>query len=394
MVSSFDEEDCQPLVQMHVSGAHHRRHSLIAIAAVTVPILCGVLVLSRRSVAVAKSRHQLLTSETVAAYQRLSRILADAPLEAQPAANPSFENLAHVQCSADVLQTLSYLGQTVVWIDRVIIYDGAQCPDNTLRGCVISATSIVASLVGVAGCISLIASSCAATVNVPSACAADVSSIVSQLTQLVGSGTAVVDDCKFVDFSLGTASAHRDINFQRHRTNASALGRRMSGSALQRTVHKWEAYRMLRRRRANDLALVHKLEADQLLRRQRANDLALCSFDVVQAASYMIRIIQIMLDSVIEKCKNPRTCTVYVSTIVSAFFSLGQFLALLGSDCIAGMHSDASCAADILDMIASITNLVASAAVVGLDCGAGPNMSRLSESDKNVLVDTFLQKDI
>lgn len=339
-----------------------RQRALLAVAAAAAT-LCGTPWAARRASAqpsaLASTLHLLLTSDAVAAYERLGRILADAPA-AKRVIPPdlTFQNMAHLQCSIDVTQAAAYLGEAVIELDRAISYRGYECPDIAVRGCIVSVSGFTTSLEGCAGAISLLVSSCVATINYPAACANDVIGLVSDFQSVAEAGVAMADDCVFYDPTPDADSVHRILNFTRHQDYPAVLGRRL----------------------------------DRNVSLEESNDLAMCAMDVLQSISLLIRSIQQILGAWVDACKDQKVCAINVFTIVSTVLSLAQYLAALAGDCVPKTNQVAYCISDIFNVMTSATNVVSTAAVVNIDCRAAANAT-LNPEEHQIEEDTILIRD-
>jgi len=308
-------------------------------------------------VAPARSRHALLSGESMAAYARQDRMLADINVE-EPGTPPGLNQtkLAHTQCVVDVVQASAYLGQAIVWIDKAVTYEGYRCPDDTQRGCTVSVSAVITAMLWLASYLSLTASSCSATLHAKAACAADITGVMANLGEVSTAGTAAADDCKFEDEKPGHALVHKVMELTHHSADAP-LARRLSDDALKDMLDKLSEHK-------------EEKQAERQAKHDRSLDLALCVFDTVQGASYVVRAAKQIMGAAIDTCEDPTVCTINVFSIVSSFAWIAQFFSFAAGDCAVKANQAAFCAGDISDLIAATTNLVATAMVLPIDCGA------------------------
>jgi len=117
-------------------------------------------------------------------------------------------------------------------------------------------------------------------------------------------------------------------------------------------------------------ALIPAVKAKQQERQDRNLDIALCTFDAVQAGSYVVRAVKQMIGAADAGCDDPKVCTINVLNIVSSFAWISQFVALAVGDCSTKDQQRAFCAADISDIVAATASLVATSASLEVDCNA------------------------
>jgi hypothetical protein len=226
------------------------------------------------------------------------------------------------QCVIDTVQSSAYLGQAVVFLYKAIDYRGLKCPDDSEAGCAVSVAGFITSIAWLASYLSLAASSCADTVNSASLCVADFTGLIANAGEIATAGAAVHTDC---DFAWSKPTVAPTLTAQE---------------------------------KAND-----NTQSDE----ERNFDRSQCSFDVAQAASYVVRS-GLQIRAAASTCPDPKNCAMNVLGVLSSFAWISQFTALAASDCPDGSDQDALCTADISDLVAGTTNWVAGALASTSDC--------------------------
>lgn len=344
---SGEINDVTRLVGPGTSDARQRTCHKALLPTLLVVGLLSSAVLVRSKAAPSKSRSLgLLQGESLQAWERVNRVLQDHGIDTNDEVSPytlefSDKGLSTTQCVVDITQAAAYLGTGLTWIDRSLHYDGNTCEKPHTTGCAISVELIVASFVWVSSYLSLAASSCADTVNAAAACAADVTGVAGNLGDIAAASTAATVDCVF----------EKGSKIPRPLT----LGRRLRQRPVANVL---DAVKFLKTKR---------VEAEQAAYERRSDD-ALCSFDVVQAASYIVRVIKQILHAVDDGCNEPEACSVKVLNMISSFGWISQFVALIVGDCSRQVEQKAFCTAAISDIIAATASGAAIATSLDIDC--------------------------
>lgn len=384
--------DCQPEAVRRPERMLHRYCTLVGTFVVTfvvtVSMLDGLPLLAQHGAArpLVRTRRQgrLLTGEALTAYERLGRRLAIHQYKNLSRSAPSVErvippgltqsNMAYMQCAINVDQFVASLGQSVIWLDRAIVYDGYQCPNNTLRGCLVSISALTTSVLGVASCLTLLASSCTATISYPASCGSDILSLIANLGEVFSSGTGAADDCVFADPKPVYDSVHRVLNITRHRNYTALLGRRLSKSN-------------------NSLrSALHNMQAVKKLRQKQANDLSLCVLDVLQGSGYLLGFIQNIMGAWVDTCDDQKVCAVNIFDILSSLFWAAQYFTVIAGDCLPAPSQMAYCLSDMFDIVAAIANQVSTGEVIRLDCLASENVTKLTRRQRKTINQTYFSK--
>lgn len=327
------------------------RSVLLCLCAIS---LCGLVITSwRRS----RWNTSLATDSGVTTWEQL--LEADLFInraEAMPApatgyaadSDPAMLGVMRTQCVIDVVQSTAYLGQAVLLLrNSAVSASGDRCPDATAPGCAATVTSVVASVAWVASYLSLAASSCAEGVNARAVCASDWWAMAADLGELAASGSRASEKCK----SAG----------QMHPFKPPDVG--MDEGAPSEANQ-------------TDIAKIMEARSKHL---DRQVGIAQCSFDVVQASSYLVRVI-LQIREIALDCSDKKDCTIGILNILSEFAWLTTFMELAIVDCPEnGDNDQLSCAAAIADLIAGTTSFVANAMSAQEDCADVPDLALIAK---------------
>jgi len=296
------------------------------------------------------------------------------------AAHPELLGAMRTQCVIDTVQATAYLGSAVVMMrNAVASSSGLACPDDTHAGCAVSASGFVLSVAWVASYLSLAASSCGATLNPAAQCAADWTAIVANMGELAMSGAGVSEDC---DFRVERPHIKAFVDRIKERSSKD-IANKIKDLELEKQSleEKLEAEKLKARHPVVEkLTAGHAVVADMMKIRSeqldRDWDQAMCSFDVTNAASYIVRVI-LQIRAAALDCEDKRSCAIDVLNIISSFAWIAQLVALAVSDCPEGSNQKAKCTADISDLVAGVTNFAAAAMSSIQDCAEKPDIPKL-----------------
>ncbi|CAE7254730.1 unnamed protein product [Symbiodinium sp. CCMP2592] len=233
------------------------------------------------------------------------------------------------ECVIDVVQTVAYLDQAVVFLYKSISYKGLRCPDDLPSGCAASVAGFITSLSWIASYIASSANACGHAVNSGALCAADFASLVADFGEIASASAAVRADC-----SQNTTS----------------------------TLTRARAWKQFLPAGAGPEVLKGSRDA----KRDEGFDIAQCVSDVSNSAAYIVRAILQIRTAAVD-CPDPKACAIDIMNVISSFAWVAQFTALAVSDCDLGANQ-ALCSADISDMLAAVTSGPASGIATSSDC--------------------------
>lgn len=288
------------------------------------------------------------------------------------ASDPPLLAAERTQCVIDTLQATAYLGQAVGQLRNAVASgSGLKCPDSTESGCAVSVAGFVTSIAWVASYLSLAASSCAERLNTLALCSADWTAIAANFGELATSGAAASTDCDFSTSQAKPVDDQGKADFQGFLNVPNQLS---IIEDLERQREDLEA--KLRTARSALGGIAANLSDARLKQVDRNYQIAQCSFDVTQAASYVVRVILQIRDAALF-CEDKKDCTLDIFNIISSFAWISQFVALAVVDCPPEGNQHASCAADISDIIAATANLVPASGASLVDCAQNPNKTEI-----------------
>jgi len=303
---------------------------------------------------------------------------------------------AAVQCTVDVVKAVTYLGQVVVFM-----YKAAEsCPDSA--SCGVSVSIVLASFAWIASYLSLAAESCKVALQAHSMsegaiCSSDVSGLVADLLEIIGSAQAVVVDCDSGRHHNSSAVADLWRSIKRDdRSIGRVLTQEYEKLGLLKTgaPRKWDEFvgplrppdalrpdaspamgRRLRKKpvgaMSDFLAAAKAARAEKLKHEQqqmaRNYDIAQCVFDVTQSVTYIARA-TFQIHSALEHCPDPTACSVDILKVFSSFAWIGFYTAWAVDDCAVQPNSRGYCAGDILDMVGAVANGASLGLAFGTDC--------------------------
>jgi len=298
------------------------------------------------------------------------------------------------ECFVDTWDASSCLTNAVIWL-----WYSLQCPGSEPQKCGVAVNCFVNSLAWMGSYLSYAASACGEATNADAYCAGDWFTIVGDFGQLTAGSLAMTTECNIPPDGPNPDDRGEGGGI------SSILGGRPQQQQQQKDCNglpKMEALNcevdnlriQLARRKGRGLSagphlaspthhadLLGKLQEESLNRTNRINrnfDIVACYVDVEFAISYLIRII-LSLRRHSSLCKDSTNCGINVLNLISSFAWMTEYITLLTTDCIPTFNQKSLCAAWIIDLVASSTNLAATATATRGDCAAKPDKEKIND---------------
>jgi hypothetical protein len=300
------------------------------------------------------------------------------------------------ECALDIVQSMNYLGRAGLQITQAVktckpIYNSVgsdNYPDNTYirTACAADVSGVISSFSFVATFLSLAASQCSQTVNLPAMCASGATGLVAALAKVSVEAATMAANCEGgTVYNPGPlpAAAGSDAVWQNDRRLTQTVEQQMS-QASQTLEDTWKALTALNESLEASLNLTDPAYEKQL-RMERDGELATCVIDATQASTYLAQMgvaiqraakgcpLQEGLKSVpgVEKL-NANLCAQSVVEIISSLFNAGAFVASAISHCALGINTQALCAQGAVGVVAATAELVQFLIIAESDCKEFP----------------------
>ncbi|CAK0906621.1 unnamed protein product [Prorocentrum cordatum] len=286
------------------------------------------------------------------------------------------------ECALDIVQSVNYLGRAGLQITQAVktckpIYNSVgseNYPDNAYirTACAADASGIISSFSFVATFLSLAASHCSQTLNLPAICASSATGLVAALAKVSVEAATMAANCEGgTVYKPGPlpAAAGSDAVWQNDRRLTQTVEQQMS-QASQTLEDTWQALTALNESLGESLNLTDPAYEKQL-RMERDGELATCVIDATQASTYLAQMgVAIQkaakgcpLQESLEKVPgadvlNTNMCAESVLEIISSLFNAGAFVAGAISHCALGINTQALCAQGAVGVVAATTELV------------------------------------
>jgi len=299
-----------------------------------------------------------------------------------------------MECVMNVDQAALYLGQAGILIDGAV----ADCPSASLgtsedkSSCSAMISGVVASVGWATTYLANAASGCAKTMNHKAICASDIAWVVTSLASIAAAASGIASDCTSNSLASTPFRSRRLLARPRHSAVAAVSHRHNLSTLLPDFTMAYPAFLEAQKHQAE---LRQTLQTGTLTK-ARQGDIALCVIHVNMVATYIVRAVKQIRDSVID-CPSDKTeagkkqCAVDVTNVISSFMWVASFLSYAVSDCMDGDDMNAVCTGDVTDLIAEVSSLAGSSIAVGPDCQEppGPVTDDLGSSDRTLSGDEF-----
>lgn len=234
------------------------------------------------------------------------------------AGNSTFNRLKNglktFECTIDTEQAIAYLAQSYILLETA----SGSCPRGTRTDCLANVEGMLGSLTWVASYVAMAANACGPD-RWRAVCSSEIAGSLADFQDIAASSTAMKEDCNYNNLLYSRHALHRD----------------------------------------------------------RTKEIIGCTFDTNLAQSYLQRAgQQTAVTATHGGCKEGRSggrqCGADVFNILSSLGWVSQFVSLAATDCIRdGVDGHAACSAEISDIVASVSSLVANGATLGFDCRHG-----------------------
>jgi len=286
------------------------------------------------------------------------------------------------ECALDIVQSVNYLGRAGLQITEAVktckpIYNSVgseNYPDNAYirTACVADASGVISSFSFVATFLSLAASHCSQTLNLPAICASSATGLVAALAKVSVEAATMAANCEGgTVYNPGPlpAAVGSDAVWQNDRRLTQNVEQQMS-QATQTLEDTWQALTALNESLAQSTNLTDPAYENQL-RMERDGELATCVIDAAQASTYLAQM-GVAIQKAAKGCPlqeglktvpgaetlNTALCAESVMDIISSLFNAGAFVAGAVSHCALGINTQAMCAQGAVGVVAATAELV------------------------------------
>jgi len=307
------------------------------------------------------------------------------------------------ECAVDIVQGTNYLGRAGLQITQAVkvckpIYNSfgsENYPGNKYvrTACAADASGILSSFSFVATYMSLAASHCSQTVNLPAMCASSATGLIAALAKVANEASTMAANCEggeVYDPGPPPPVVGSDAVWQNSRRLQPAKKtqeEQQVAAAAQALEDTWKTLHMINETLGASSASLNLTDPafEKQLEMERDAELATCVIDAAQAATYLAQMgvafqkavkgcpLQPTLEDVEGvKTLNDNICAGSVLEIISGFFNAGAFVASAVSHCALGISRQALCAQGAVGLVAAVTELTNFIVVMESSCKLFP----------------------